>query len=107
MDNYHMFVQPQLQLNDALQTQQYGVQRNAASVAALGERLQSQMQASNAPPEQTGAAPVFITTGFTSTTSEGLARGSMGPRRVQHSGARLVGLRRPPRTVRAPGRSLA
>ncbi len=59
VDNYHMFVQPQLQLNDALQTQQYGVQRNAASVAALGERLQSQMQASNAPPEQTGAGAGF------------------------------------------------
>ena len=63
VDNYHMFVQPSVQLRDSLQTQQAGIQRNAAGMAVMGERFQSQMDAANASPDPTGAATGFLNQG--------------------------------------------
>ncbi len=60
VDNYHMFVQPQLQMNNYLQSQQMGIQRNAAGLNAVGERLQTQREAEYAAPEPTGAPTGFL-----------------------------------------------
>ena len=60
VDNYHMFVQPQLQMNNYLQGQQMGIQRNSAGLNAVGERLQTQTEANYAAPEPTGAATGFF-----------------------------------------------
>ena len=50
VDNYHMYVQPQLQLQDTLHAQQMGIETNAAAVDAVGERNMSQRDASFAAP---------------------------------------------------------
>jgi len=60
VDNYHMFVQPQVQLRDSLQMQQTGIQRNAAGMAAMGERFQSQIDAASTMPDPTGASTGFL-----------------------------------------------
>ena len=48
VDNYHMYVQPQLQFRDTLQSQQMGIQGNAAAVNAVGDVITGQSQAANA-----------------------------------------------------------
>ncbi len=42
VDNYHMYVQPQLQLQSTLQAQQYNIARNSATVDALGDSVTAQ-----------------------------------------------------------------
>jgi len=58
-----MYVQPGLQLRNALQTQQFGIQRNAAGMAAVGEQLQSQMEATYAASSPTGVPAGFLNQG--------------------------------------------
>ena len=60
MDNYHYFVQPNLQLNNALQSQHMGIQNNAATVNAVGEAIESQAAAAYAQPMATGQAAGFM-----------------------------------------------
>ncbi len=60
MDNYHYFVQPNLQLSNTLQAQQMGIQHNANTVNAVGEAIVSQRAASNAQPLPTGQAAGFM-----------------------------------------------
>lgn len=45
LDNYHMFVQPAEQQQNAFQNLQYGVQNNANSINSVGEQFTSQSQA--------------------------------------------------------------
>jgi len=55
-----MFVQPSVQLRDSLQTQQAGIQRNTAGMAAMGDRLQSQLDAASTSPDPTGVPTGFL-----------------------------------------------
>ena len=45
VDNYHMYVQPNLQLQNTLQNQQMGIQRNTATLNAMGDREMTQAEA--------------------------------------------------------------
>jgi hypothetical protein len=74
VDNYHMYVQPQLQLGSALQSQQMGIQGNTAAVNAMGDRFVSQSEAAYAAPIPTGVAASFFTQGAYFNTY----RGGMG-----------------------------
>jgi hypothetical protein len=60
VDNYHNFVQPNLQLNSALQAQHMGIQSNASSVNAVGEAIVSQAAAAKAQPLPTGQRASFM-----------------------------------------------
>jgi hypothetical protein len=60
VDNYHNFVQPSLQLNNALQSQHMGIQNNAATVNAVGDAIVSQAAAAYAQPMATGQAAGFM-----------------------------------------------
>ncbi len=60
VDNYHNFVQPNLQLNNALQAQHMGIQNNASSVNAVGDAIVSQSVASRAQPMATGQGATFM-----------------------------------------------
>jgi hypothetical protein len=59
VDNYHMFVQPQLQLQGALQQQQADLQRQTAGLATLGQQV-SQMELN----ANRGMAPTGVGAGF-------------------------------------------
>ncbi len=61
VDNYHMFVQPQIQLQNTLQAQQMGIQNNAAAVTAMGERVLYEMQSAYGQIQPTGVAGGFMT----------------------------------------------
>ncbi len=78
VDNYHMYVQPQLQLQDTLHAQQMGIETNAAAVDAVGERNMSQRDASFAAPQQTGASATFFNHGTYFNTFRGIGAGAGG-----------------------------
>jgi hypothetical protein len=62
VDNYHMYVQPQMQLRNALQTQQADIQRNGVVADAVANSLTAQ-QAYNAPAAPTGMNAGFLNHG--------------------------------------------
>ena len=80
LDPYHMFVQPNLQLNNALQYQQADIQRNAAALGTVSDRVMSQMEAANASPEPTGMNAGFLNHGiyFNTHRRNGLGAGVPG-----------------------------
>ncbi len=78
VDNYHLYVQPQLQLRDTLQSQQMGIQANSAAVDAVGERNLSQREASFAGPQQTGASATFFNQGSYFNNFRGIGAGTGG-----------------------------
>ena len=59
IDNYHTFVRPRIDLNDTLQRQQAGIQRNEAGVNSLGQEM-TQMQEEHAGIRPTGSASGFM-----------------------------------------------
>jgi hypothetical protein len=62
VDNYHAYVQPQMQLNNAIQGQQAQIQRNGAATDALADR-QTAQQAFNATAAPANTAAGFLTQG--------------------------------------------
>ncbi len=58
VDNYHMFVQPQLQLNDVLQRQQAAIGYNYAGMNSLGREMTMTQEHLGVRP--TGSASVFM-----------------------------------------------
>jgi len=60
VDNYHMFVQPSLQLNNALNTQQADIQRNTAGLGTMSDRVMGEMEMMRAAPSQTGVGAGFM-----------------------------------------------
>jgi len=63
VDNYHMYVQPALQLQNTLQNQQYGIQRNAQGLNNVSEQFTSQADAYYATGSPTGNAAGFMNQG--------------------------------------------
>ena len=63
VDNYHMYVQPALQLQNTLQGQQMGINRNAAGVSAASEQFTSQADAYFATSNPTGNGATFMNQG--------------------------------------------
>ena len=63
VDNYHMYVQPALQLQNTLQSQQIGIQHNAAAVNTVSEQFTSQTEAYFAPGGPTGNGAGFMNQG--------------------------------------------
>ncbi len=80
LDPYHMFVQPSLQLNNALQVQQAGIQRNAAGLGGVSDRLMTDMEAMRTGPGQTGMGAGFMnhTVYFNTYRRNGQGAGMMG-----------------------------
>jgi hypothetical protein len=56
LDNYHMFVRPQIELSNTLQRQQANIQNNNTGVAALDQEV-TQLRG---PVRPTGTASVFM-----------------------------------------------
>ena len=96
VDNYHMFVQPELQLRNTLQAQQMGILGNSALVNAVGNRIIGQWEATNAAPAPTGAAATFLNqgayfnnfrgTGFGATGAAGAGRAAPPPVNTGNTG---------------------
>jgi hypothetical protein len=63
VDNYHMYVQPQLQLRNTLQGQQMNINRNAANIGAVGEEFTSASEAYYAQGAPTGNGAGFMNQG--------------------------------------------
>jgi hypothetical protein len=63
VDNYHMYVQPNLQLQDTLQAQQMGIQRNTIGLNAMGNREMTQTEAYMLGPQPTGGVATFLNHG--------------------------------------------
>ena len=80
VDNYHMFVQPDLQLRNTLQSQHLGIQRNAAAVGAVVNSLTTQAEAFNAAAEPTGSGASFLNHGAYFNTYHGTGLGAPGGR---------------------------
>ena len=78
LDPYHMFVQPQLQLNNALQVQQASLQRNKAAVNAVANHVLTAEEAFNAQAAPTGVAASFMTHGTYFNSFTGGAAGYSG-----------------------------
>ena len=80
VDNYHMFVQPTLQLQGTLQGQQMGIQQNAAGLNAMGDREMTQTQANYAAIQPTGLmAAGFLTHHIYFNTNRATGTGTIGP----------------------------
>lgn len=58
LDNYHMFVRPQFQLENTLRQQQNAIQRNDAGVRSLGQEMTWQQEQLGMRP--TGSGSVFM-----------------------------------------------
>jgi hypothetical protein len=63
VDNYHMYVQPALQLQNTLQAQQYGIQRNMQGLNNVTEQFTSQADAYYATASPTGNGAGFMNQG--------------------------------------------
>jgi hypothetical protein len=76
VDNYHMYVQPQLQLQNAFQAQRITNQRNAFEI----DNVMSQMEAVSTLPQQTGVGATFMNHGvyFNNYRQAGLGSGTPG-----------------------------
>jgi hypothetical protein len=61
VDNYHNYVQPSLQLNNAMQAQQTGIQNNAAGINNMSNRDMTEWQAIHAQSNPTGMGAGFLT----------------------------------------------
>ncbi len=60
VDNYHAYVQPAMQLQNSLQMQQADIQRNAAGLGSVSDRIMSQSEAMRVGPEPTGMGASFM-----------------------------------------------
>jgi hypothetical protein len=60
VDNYHMYVQPAVQLQNTLQSQQMGIQHNAAAVNSVADQFTSQADAYYATATPTGNGATFM-----------------------------------------------
>ena len=80
VDPYHMFVQPSLQLNNALQGQQADIQRNTAGLGTVSNRVMTQMEEMRTGPEPTGMGASFLNHGvyFNTNRRAGLGVGAAG-----------------------------
>ena len=63
LDNYHMFVQPAEQQQNALQNLQYGIQHNANALTSVADEFTSQTQAYSAAGSPTGVSAGFMNQG--------------------------------------------
>lgn len=77
LDNYHMFVQPAEQNQNALQNLQYGLQHNASALTSVADQFTSQSEAYYA-----GGSPTGISAGFMNHTrffnNAGMGAGAFG-----------------------------
>jgi hypothetical protein len=80
LDNYHMFVQPAQEQQNALQNLQYGVQHNASAVNSVADQFSSQAEAYSAAGSPTGNAAGFMNYGhyFNNTSSGNQGSGAFG-----------------------------
>ena len=62
VDNYNMYVRPEFQLRNTLQTQQSNIQQQAAGSSALGQQV-SQLEADRQAIQPTGAPAGFMNHG--------------------------------------------
>jgi hypothetical protein len=58
LDNYHSFVQPQLQLEETLGQQNTALQQQATKIRSLGQDIRERQRGSDTPP--TGIGSVFM-----------------------------------------------
>jgi hypothetical protein len=58
LDNYHTYVRPELELNDTLDRQQAGIERNTTGIKSLGQDVTQMQRPQTVHP--TGAASVFM-----------------------------------------------
>jgi hypothetical protein len=75
LDNYHMFVQPAEQQQNAFQNLQYGVQHNANSLNSVADQFTSQSQAYFATGSPTGVSAGFMNHGRYFFTNAGMGSG--------------------------------
>jgi hypothetical protein len=82
VDNYHMYVEPALQLQSTLQNQQMGIQQNAAGIASNTSQFTSQNASYYTPASPTGVAAGFMNQGgyFNTNRSQGFGSGVTGNR---------------------------
>jgi hypothetical protein len=83
LDNYHMFVQPEMQLRDTLQQQQSDIQRQTAGLSTLGRQVTQIEQNRNRPVAPTGQGAGFMNHGqfFGAQATTGGGRGAAAGRR--------------------------
>jgi len=55
IDNYHMFVRPQMDLQNTIQQQQNAIQRNAAGINSLGQDVTQMQEHGTMKPTGTGS----------------------------------------------------
>jgi hypothetical protein len=60
VDNYHMFVQPQIQLQNTLRQQELTNQRQTAGMTSLGQQMTQMEQDRQAPVHPTGTGSVYM-----------------------------------------------
>ena len=63
VDNYHMYVQPALQLQNTIQAQQMGIRRNAEAMSSVSDQFTSQADAYYATASPTGNGAGFMNQG--------------------------------------------
>jgi hypothetical protein len=86
IDNYHTFVRPRIDLNDTLQRQQAGIQRNQAGINSLGQDM-TQLQEEHAGIRPTGSASVFMNYSHYYPTAQG-GHAAQGPAAHRRSSTR-------------------
>jgi hypothetical protein len=94
LDNYHMFVRPRFQVNNALQQQQDAIQRNDSGIHSLGQEMTRVQEQALVRP--TGSGSVFM-----SYSHYYPSQGSGGQSATSQGGQRRWAVSRPGSPTRA------
>jgi hypothetical protein len=86
VDNYNMYVRPDMQLRNTLQTQQLDIQRQSAGTSRLGEPV-SQLEANRATIQPAGAPAGFLNHGRFFGVTSTIGTGIGGPTSRGHAAA--------------------
>jgi hypothetical protein len=78
VDNYHMYVQPDLQLRDTLQQQQSDIQRQTSNLTTLGHQVTQMQQERTRLVAPTGQGGGFMNHGHYFSAQSAAAQGGQG-----------------------------